>query len=367
MSYETDTPSPTPPLPPPPAPPVRRLVRDPYSRFGGVASGVAHYYGLDVSLVRLLFVILALSTGIGFVAYFLAWLIIPRADVWPPAGPPRPLRSLSNRDIGIGLALVGALLAIALGGGDGGFIIPVVLIGGGVWLLLQGDTSGAPVAPASAAAGTTAFTPTPTSASTAPVPAGSAPVPAVGGAGGGLGGDLPPTAYMAAPAPGPVGTPVPPRSRRRRLGIGLLVGFLVAVVVLPLLAIGGLAIAVARGGIDVEGDLRTYPVNSAADLPLSIDTDAGEIVIDLTGLTPAELASLDEPATIDARLDFGSVEVIIPDGIKADIDASTDLGDVELFGRTDDGFRNHVSRTVEDPDLDITLDVGAGEVVVRSA
>lgn len=354
MSYETDTPSPTPPLPPPPAPSVRRLVRDPFSRFGGVASGVAHYYGLDVSLVRLLFVILALSTGIGFVAYFLAWLIIPRADVWPPAGPPRPLRSLSNRDIGIGLALVGALLAIALGGGDGGFIIPVVLIGGGVWLLLQGETSPGPAgaAPGGPTVGSAAaFTPT----------------PAASGGGGGLGGDLPPTAYAATPPPAPVGAPVPPRSRRRRLGIGLLVAFLVAVVVLPLLAIGGLAIAIARGGIDVEGDLRTYPVTSAADLPLSIDTDAGEVVIDLTGLTPAELASFDEPPTIDARLDFGSVEVIIPDGIKADIDASTDLGDVDLFGRTDDGLRNHVSRTVEDPDLDITLDVGAGEVVVRSA
>ncbi len=359
MSYETDTPSPTPPLPPPPAPPVRRLVRDPYSRLGGVASGVAHYYGLDVSLVRLLFVILALSTGIGFVAYFLAWLIIPRADVWPPAGPPRPLRSLSNRDIGIGLAVVGALLAIALGGGDGGFIIPVVLIGGGVWLLLQGDNSGA--APAGAApagaAGAAAFTP-------APPPAGA---PAPSGVGGGLGGDLPPTAYAAAPGPAPVGMPVPPRSRRRRLGIGLLVGFLVAVVVLPLLAIGGFAIAIARGGIDVEGDVRTYPVSSAADLPLSIDTDAGEVVIDLTGLTPAELASLDEPATIDARLDFGSLQVIIPDGIEANVDATSELGEVELFGRTDDGIRNHLSRTVDNPDLDITLDVGAGEVMVRSA
>ncbi|MEZ5410371.1 MAG: PspC domain-containing protein [Acidimicrobiales bacterium] len=363
MSYETDTPSSTPPLPPPPppAPPVRRLVRDPYSRFGGVASGVAHYYGLDVSLVRLLFVILALSTGIGIAAYFLAWLIIPRADVWPPAGPPRPLRSLSNRDIGIGLAVVGALLAIALGGGDGGFIIPVVLIGGGVWLLLQGENSGAP-AP-TATTGTAAFTPAPP---TAPAPAAAGPAPAA--AGGGLGGDLPPTAYTAAaPAPGPVGAPVPPRSRRRRLGIGLLVGFLVALVVLPLLAIGGLAIALARGGIDIEGDTRTYTVSSADDLPLSIDTDAGDVVIDLSGLTPAELAALDEPAAIDARLDFGSLELIIPDGIEANIDASTELGDVKLFGRTDDGFRNHLSRNVDDPDLEITLDVGAGEVLVRSA
>ncbi len=360
MSYETDTPSPTPPLPPPPAPPVRRLVRDPYSRFGGVASGVAHYYGLDVSLVRLLFVILALSTGIGFIAYFLAWLIIPRADVWPPAGPPRPLRSLSNRDIGIGLALVGALLAIALGGGDGGFIIPVVLIGGGVWLLLQGETTPAPAA----APGPAAFTPAPPAA---PTPGVGGPAPS--GAGGALGGDLPPNAYAAAPSPGPVGAPVPFRSRRRRLGIGLLVGFLVAVVVLPLLAIGLLlgAIAIARGGIDIEGETRTYIVDSATDLPLSIDTDAGDVIIDLSGLTPAELASLDEPATIDTRLDFGSLEVVIPEEIKADIDASTEVGNVELYGRTDDGFRNHVSRTVEDPDLRITLDVGAGEVLVRSA
>jgi len=125
--------------------------------------------------------------------------------------------------------------------------------------------------------------------------------------------------------------------------------------------------AVASDTLSMRNDLYVVGADDLARALFHFDTDAGDVVIDLSGLTPAELASLDKPATIDARLDFGSVEVIVPDGIKASIDASTDLGDVELFGRTDDGFRNHVSRTVEDPDLDITLDVGAGEVVVRSA
>lgn len=75
-------------LPPPPevAPPERSgLVRDPYSRLGGIAPGIAHRYGWDPTLVRLAFVIgLVASIGTAFLAYLVAWLVIPRATVWPP-------------------------------------------------------------------------------------------------------------------------------------------------------------------------------------------------------------------------------------------------------------------------------------------
>ncbi|MDH4077376.1 MAG: PspC domain-containing protein [Acidimicrobiia bacterium] len=81
------------PLPPSAAPAPagpRPLLRDPNTRLGGVASGVAHYFGLDVSLVRLLFVVFTLMAGWGALAYLAAWIIVPKAETWPPAWPPAP-------------------------------------------------------------------------------------------------------------------------------------------------------------------------------------------------------------------------------------------------------------------------------------
>jgi phage shock protein C len=51
---------------------------------GGVAAGLAEYFNLDPTIVRLLFVLLALVT-VGFpmaLVYLILWIIIPRA----PAG-----------------------------------------------------------------------------------------------------------------------------------------------------------------------------------------------------------------------------------------------------------------------------------------
>ena len=57
-----------------------RLLRDPYDKvFGGVCSGVAHYFDIDPVIVRLVMVVLFLVAGIGFVAYLIAWAVIPAA------------------------------------------------------------------------------------------------------------------------------------------------------------------------------------------------------------------------------------------------------------------------------------------------
>jgi len=58
-----------------------RLLRDPYDKvIGGVCSGIAHYFGIDPVIVRLLMVVLFLSFGIGFIAYIIAWAVIPAAS-----------------------------------------------------------------------------------------------------------------------------------------------------------------------------------------------------------------------------------------------------------------------------------------------
>jgi phage shock protein C len=53
-------------------------------KIAGVCSGFARYFGMDVTLMRILWIIVALGTGIGFVAYFVAWIAMPR-DYEPAA------------------------------------------------------------------------------------------------------------------------------------------------------------------------------------------------------------------------------------------------------------------------------------------
>lgn len=61
--------------------PRKRLFRDPDDKIlGGVFSGLAAYFGLDVQLLRLLmFVLLFFSTGTLIIIYIICWIIIPQA------------------------------------------------------------------------------------------------------------------------------------------------------------------------------------------------------------------------------------------------------------------------------------------------
>jgi phage shock protein PspC (stress-responsive transcriptional regulator) len=88
----------------PPSGEPRRLVRSVTDRkLGGVCAGLADYLGMDVSLVRVLAAVSVLFYGVGFVAYLVAWIIIPEGS---PAGaaqspPTRRLhRSVTDKRIG---------------------------------------------------------------------------------------------------------------------------------------------------------------------------------------------------------------------------------------------------------------------------
>lgn len=59
---------------------IKKLFRDPDSRvLGGVASGIAQYFGADVAVIRLLFLILAFFGMIGIILYIMFWIITPEA------------------------------------------------------------------------------------------------------------------------------------------------------------------------------------------------------------------------------------------------------------------------------------------------
>lgn len=62
---------------------IRRLTRSRTNgTIAGVCAGLANYYGVDVVLVRLLFVILSIAGAIigGVIVYVAAWIIMPEGD-----------------------------------------------------------------------------------------------------------------------------------------------------------------------------------------------------------------------------------------------------------------------------------------------
>jgi phage shock protein C len=46
-------------------------------KIAGVCAGIARHFEEDVTLVRVIFLALGLTTGIGFVAYLVAWILMP--------------------------------------------------------------------------------------------------------------------------------------------------------------------------------------------------------------------------------------------------------------------------------------------------
>ncbi|MRT94444.1 PspC domain-containing protein [Ancylomarina sp. 16SWW S1-10-2] len=60
----------------------RRLFRDPDHRvFGGVASGLSAYFGIDVVVLRLIFVLLFfLGYGFSLLLYIILWIVVPKAN-----------------------------------------------------------------------------------------------------------------------------------------------------------------------------------------------------------------------------------------------------------------------------------------------
>ena len=77
------------------APSGRRLMRSRTDqKIAGVCGGLAEFFGVDATAIRLLWVVLSIICGAvigGVIAYLVAWLIIPRpADVSYPTAVPAP-------------------------------------------------------------------------------------------------------------------------------------------------------------------------------------------------------------------------------------------------------------------------------------
>ncbi|MEJ7588279.1 MAG: PspC domain-containing protein [Ferruginibacter sp.] len=80
----------------------KRLYRDENDKvIGGVCSGLANYFGMDVVIVRIIFVVLAISFGVGLIPYLILWIVVPSTATTEIGGLRKKLyRDSENKIIG---------------------------------------------------------------------------------------------------------------------------------------------------------------------------------------------------------------------------------------------------------------------------
>jgi phage shock protein PspC (stress-responsive transcriptional regulator) len=418
---------PTPPGPQPPPPHARRPLRRDRSHrmLGGVAAGIARTYGLDIVLVRVLWVI-AGFLWIGIPAYVVAWIAIPGDSDDGSFADERP------RDAGmiVALALIGVGVLIffqhivpggwAVGGRLAG---PLLLIAAGVTILilrrpgasaqpLTTDVFNEPWSLPQDPNSPVAAEPPGESSSRADSSGES--VMTGGGAGGGAATEETASAWtQTAPWPTVRDTKREMRRERRRqrprpflgpLTVSLLLigagitsalaatdtvdvnitvafavatGFVGLMLVLSawvgrahgliFLGVFLLAATAVTSALDVPlrggfGDEQHHPTQ-AATLQSSYELGVGRLWLNLRDMAPADLNT-----TIKATVGAGRLEVDVPAGVQVVVDAKVGAGSIQLFGHHDDGWHRHVHRTVganlEDV-LHLNLQVGAGEIDVH--
>lgn len=61
--------------------PYKKIYRDGEKRvFGGVCSGLGHYFNIDPVWIRIIFILLVLLYGTSLLVYFILWIVIPKAN-----------------------------------------------------------------------------------------------------------------------------------------------------------------------------------------------------------------------------------------------------------------------------------------------
>jgi phage shock protein C len=128
--------------------PVKRLYKSSTDKMlGGVCGGIAEYFQVDSTLVRLAFIFLLFLGGIGFLLYLVGLVIMPRnpGDV-AATGPTAAAKTDGTKVWGIILIAVGGLIFLS----NVGFpfwqdwwhvpwrlALPLVLLGVGLWVLMN--------------------------------------------------------------------------------------------------------------------------------------------------------------------------------------------------------------------------------------
>lgn len=396
--------------PPPPPPFVRPpLRRSPSDRvLAGVASGFARWLGIDPVIVRVVLVVLAIFGGSGLLLYVVGWLFIPEE------GQPRSVAEgfLDRaRQPGSGArvvliivgAIVAAVLALSLvasmfgGWGGGSVLLLIAAVALVIYLVNRPPTAAVP-APGAPAAGDGSAAVDPTVAPTVPF--------AYGGTG----------QYPGYVAPTPV--PAPPPRPRSYLGLAalslavLVTGAIVALNVtgvwdVPAAVTMAIALAILGAGIligAVAGRARwllwlAVPLLLATSVVAAVPDDldlrfdggvgdrtwrpltveqaggmfslaAGTAVLDLTRL---ELPAGTTSVPIDVEVGLGELVVLVPDDARVLVDASVDLGNLNVEGLPNQQGQDLAVDSalpggpLTGPVLDLTLSTTIGNLEVSRA
>ncbi len=140
----------------------KRLYRSRTNKvFAGICGGFAEYLNLDPTVVRVLWIFLTLFGGSGILLYIIAYFIMPRNPYQYPAPNEPPSASSAQAGGIIGAILIFVGMVILLDNLDlfhfhrwmrvsWEFLLPLMLIAGGVYLLMRRQTE-APATPAAGA------------------------------------------------------------------------------------------------------------------------------------------------------------------------------------------------------------------------
>jgi phage shock protein C len=121
--------------------PLYRSVTD--RKVAGVAAGTASYLGVDVSLARVLWLVLAVFTGGAFgIVYLIMWIVVPDEPVAAPAAPSATTGSdgdpPTDADPAAPPVAASAPAAVATSSGpSAGLVIGALLILLGSWFLIR--------------------------------------------------------------------------------------------------------------------------------------------------------------------------------------------------------------------------------------
>lgn len=92
--------------------------------FGGVAGGLAEYFGLDPILMRVIFIIITLINGLGLLLYIILWIVVPEVpfeiayQIKPEDQPPQTGTGdnfqipAENKSTGKGRVIIGVILIV---------------------------------------------------------------------------------------------------------------------------------------------------------------------------------------------------------------------------------------------------------------
>ena len=329
------------PTTPQPQPAPRRLYRSKNDRvLGGVAGGLAEYFGIDPIITRLAFVGLTFAGGAGILLYLAALLLVPQEGETGP-------RSTAGRIATVAGVVVLCIAAAALFDGgwgwDGGLLASALclgLLGAAAWWLATGQSaagSGRDVARR--------------------IGLGLALLAvcfalAVG-------------AFWAAATGGGTGVAIIVIAAGLTM-VGAAFTGGARWLILPALAVALPAALVAAADIDTRGGIgdRTYRPVSAQQVRDRYELGMGQLVVDLR---QADLPPGDRHLAL--RVGAGQAVVIVPRDVCVASTAKVGAGEVRLFQLRNAGvdvdFDEQPPAPASRPRLVVDADLGVGSLQVR--